>query len=55
MVLHPLANGKWSIAIPVTPSLNGILFCNQAAVRDTSANALGYVVSDMGRGVLGSK
>jgi hypothetical protein len=53
--LSPATNvlgvGLWQLAIPNLP---GVIFFNQAIVFDPQANGLGLVLSNGGRGVIGS-
>ncbi|MCB9885746.1 MAG: hypothetical protein H6838_09650 [Planctomycetes bacterium] len=46
-------NAKFEFPIPDWPGLVGLSFYNQALVFDPGANALGAVVSDAARGVIG--
>jgi hypothetical protein len=43
----------WNLAIPLTPTLSGLLLYNQLAVLDLAANAFGFVVGDAAGWVLG--
>jgi hypothetical protein len=44
----------WTLALPATPSLAGIVFYNQAYVVDPTANLLGFVTSNAIGSVLGN-
>jgi hypothetical protein len=53
LATDPSGAGRLRFVFPVDPNLFGRAFYNQFVVYDPGANALGFVVSQGGRGTIG--
>ena len=52
---HPGRRGTWDTPIPVDANLLGGNFYQQGFIVDVPANPLGATLSNLGRGVIGSR